>query len=390
MSDSPRQSDPAGAVPAERSEALLPVLVPEGVPAPQPEDFTQETWERVSRLAEAVDGRDTSVLLTFGAKAQAEVSAVFDKLLREVSTEEAGIGGDLLVELSRGMEAAKIREMRTELEQGGSGLAMALGRVPGIGPWIAQQMSAFAYFKHRKTAIVAHFDEMERRIAATKEALIEKTTLLDMSYEATERNLADLKVHIAAGALAGRRLAGEAAEMRAEVEGKGDPVAATRYRDLRAGVEAFLTRVVRLQGAYVNGAQSLPQVRQIQETAKIALADVLDTLLVDLPQMKQAILQLTALKAIKEARTGAEKRREIGRELREITATAASESYLEAKESQGRFQDELALLERLAEKVAQTEALARDIEARNAAARVDAAQRLSAVTERLAALDPAG
>ena len=369
---------------------LVPVQMPEQAALFAESDFAGGSWDRVRELAAAVDAGDSNLLLTFGAKPQREVSRVFDTLLRGIQTEDAGVGGDLVIELSRGMDLAKIREMRDELNSGGSTFAYFLNQIPVIGPWLARQMSAFLYFKYRKDEIIKHFDEMERRIATKKEELLAANTSLDMNYEATEQNLLDLKVYIAAGEQAGQRLVEESETRLATAQASQDPVIVNQYRDFRSNVEQFLTRVTRLHGAYANSAQNLPQIRQIQETTKIALADIVDTLLIDLPQMKQAILQLTALKTIKDARAGAEKRRELSRELREITANTANESYLKAKASQGQFEDELALLERMAEKLKETEKLARDIEAQNAKAREDAHRRLRQVTDELAAIQTAG
>ena len=365
------------------STDLVPVTMPSEAVIFEQKDFADQDWARVQELAKAVDATDSNLLLTYGANSQREVSGVFDSLLRGIRTEDAGVGGDLVIALSRGMEEAKIREMRAELDSGGSGLAYFLNQIPVLGPWIARQISAFLYFKHRKDEIIKHFDQMERQIASRKEELLEANTILDMNYEATENNLQDLKVYIAAGEQAGQRLMEESKTRLEEASRSKDPVVVNQYRDFRGNVEAFLTRIVRLHTAYVNAAQNLPQIRQIQETTKIALADVVDSLLVDIPQMKQAILQLTALKTIKDARKGSEKRRELSRELRELTANTANESYLEAKASQGQFEAELSLLENMAAKLKETEKQAREIETQNAKAREDAHQRLQKVTEEL-------
>ncbi|RED45811.1 toxic anion resistance protein [Aestuariispira insulae] len=363
---------------------LVPVMMPAEAVIFEETEFSEDGWKRVRDLAEMVDATDSNLLLTYGAKPQREVSAVFDSLLRTVRTEDAGVGGDLVIALSRGMEEAKIREMRAELDHGGSSFAYFLNQIPLIGPWIARQISAFLYFKHRKDFIIKHFDEMERQIAVKKDELLAANTQLDMNYEATEKNLQDLKVYIAAGEQAGLRLVAESKIRLEQAQASKDPVVVNQYRDFRGNVESFLTRIVRLHTAYANAAQNLPQIRQIQETTKIALADIVDTLLVDIPQMKQAILQLTALRTIKDARVGAEKRREISRELREITANAANDSYLEAKASQGQFETELVLLETMAAKLKETEQQARQIESQNAAAREDAHKRLQTVTQELA------
>ena len=365
------------------STDLVPVSLPSEAVLFEQKEFNDGDWGRVQELSAAVDASDSNLLLTYGATPQREVSSVFDVLLRGIRTEDAGVGGDLVIALSRGMEQAKIREMRAELDSGGSSLAYFLNSIPVLGPWIARQISAFLYFKHRKDEIIKHFDEMERQINARKEELLAANTTLDMNYEATAKNLQDLKIYIAAGEQAGERLVEESKTRLTEAQASKDPVVVNQYRDFRGNVEAFLTRIVRLHTAYANAAQNLPQIRQIQETTKIALADVVDSLLVDIPQMKQAILQLTALKTIKDARTGTEKRRELSRELRELTANTANESYLEAKASQGQFEAELSLLETMATKLKETEAKAREIESQNAKAREDAHQRLRKVTEEL-------
>nr|WP_321454821.1 toxic anion resistance protein [uncultured Cohaesibacter sp.] len=364
--------------------ALVPVAVPEQMSTFPQQEFSGEEWTRVEDLAAVVDATDSNLLLTYGAKPQMNVSSVLDQLLRDMSTEEADVGGDLLIALSRGMEEAKIREMREELKSGGSTLAYTVNQVPLVGPWFARQMSAFLYFKHRKDTIIKHFDEIEKQIMTHRETLVKSNTKLDMNYEATANNLNDLKVYIAAGEQAGLRLVSEANDRLEAAKQSRDAVVVNQYRDFRANVESFLTRVVRLHMAYTNAAQNLPQIQQIQETTKIALSDVIDTLLVDMPQMKQAVLQLSALKSIRDARAASEKRREISRELREIASNASSDSYLEAKESQGAFEEELQLLERMATKLKETEQKARDIEAQNQAARKDAHIRMQAVVKQLA------
>ena len=366
------------------STDLVPVSVPVDMTIFAQDEFAANDWARVEELAKAVDATDSNLLLSYGAKPQKDVSAVLDQLLREMRTEDADVGGDLLIALSRGMEEAKIREMRDELKAGGSTLAYTINQIPLIGPWIARQMSAFLYFKHRKDGIIKHFDEIERQIMTHREKLVKANTSLDMNYEATADNLKDLKIYIAAGEQAGLRLVEEANTRLEEARDSRDAVVVNQYRDFRANVESFLTRVVRLHMAYTNAAQNLPQIRQIQETTKIALSDVIDTLLVDMPQMKQAILQLSALKSIRDARASSEKRREISRELREIASNASSDSYLEAKQSQGAFEEELQLLERMASKLAETEAHAREIEAQNSKARKDAHARMQVVVKELA------
>ncbi|WP_316858471.1 toxic anion resistance protein [uncultured Cohaesibacter sp.] len=363
---------------------LVPVAVPQETTVFTESEFSPAEWGRVGELAAAVDATDSNLLLSYGSKPQMDVSSVLDTLLREMNTEDADVGGDLLIALSRGMEEAKIREMRDELKAGGSTLAYTFNQIPLIGPWIARQMSAFLYFKHSKDKIIKHFDEIEKQIMVHREKLVKANTKLDMNYEATANNLEDLKVYIAAGEQAGQRLVEEANGRLAEARESRDAVVVNQYRDFRANVESFLTRVVRLHMAYTNAAQNLPQIRQIQETTKIALSDVVDTLLVDMPQMKQAILQLSALKSIRDARTASEKRREISRELRELASNAASDSYLEAKQSQGAFEEELQLLERMATKLKETEQRAREIEAQNQAARKDAHARMQVVVKQLA------
>lgn len=374
MSDSPE------------TDTLPAVVVPAGVQVFREPDLPPDDWDRAGAIAAAVDATDSNLLLTFGTAPQRKVSEVFDALLREVRTEDAGVGGDLVIELSRGLDALKIKEMRAELQAGGSTLAVALNRLPLVGPWLAEQLSAFHYFKHRRDRIVAHFDAMEARIADKKEELLKANAQMDVGYEATERNLSDLRIYIAAGERAGERLVAEAEARRQAAAASSDPVVINQYRDFHGNVEAFLTRVVRLHQAYTSSASNLPQIRQIQETLKIALSDVVDTLIQDIPAMKQAVLQLAALKSIADARAGSERRREISREIRELASTTSGEAYLEAKAAQGDFEDELALLETMVRRMAETEQRAREIEADNAARRRDAHARLKRVAEELAAV----
>ena len=95
---------------AKPGTELVPVEVPQEMSVFKQDDFSADDWARVRELSVAVDATDSNLLLSYGSKPQLEVSSVLDQLLRDMSTEDADVGGDLLIALSRGMEEAKIRE----------------------------------------------------------------------------------------------------------------------------------------------------------------------------------------------------------------------------------------------------------------------------------------
>ena len=156
-----------------------------------------------------------------------------------------------------------------------------------------------------------------------------------------------------------------------------DAARVARLRDQGERLVQFDVRLVRLHAAYLDGVQAIPEIRNLSKAVEIEVQNVMESVLSDIPRLKRAVLQMVGLNDIRRAREGTEARRKLGNELSAIASKASSDAYLEAKRSQGDFDDELARLTLAATVLSDTVKQGAVIEAENTKKREAARRKLT-------------
>ena len=337
--------------------------------------FDAPRKQQVAVIAASVSVADSNTVATFGAGPQRKLSGFLDQLLTGVRADEIGTAGALVTELATGLKMLDLPGVRREVE----GRAGLLARLPIVGRYV----SALRRFRAMQKQVVDHMAAIERKAEVHLGKLKASNAGLDRLLDATEANLRELEVWVAAGQQALMRLRDGFEAERLALATSRDAVGLAKLRDMAEQVNAFETRLVRMHVAFTRGVLAIPQIRTAQQAGRIEIQNTLDTLLFDLPDLKGAIVRVAALNQISRASEATAARRRIGRELQEIGVEALDRAYTLAKTTQGDMAGDVDTLSRVTDKMLATIDKGLQIDRDNRAKRDAAVQQLGEVRERL-------
>ncbi len=298
--------------------------------------------KRALEVAAGVSATDSTSLAIFGAAPQRKLSGFLDQLLAGTGTNEIGVAGDLVTELATSLKRLDLPGMKREAEEGA-----VLSRLPVVGRYF----SALRRFRAMRQGVLTHLTEIERKAEVHLGKLKATNAGLDRLVDATEDNLREIEVYIAGGQQAALRMRAEHAALREQVRNSRDAVQMAKLRDMSEQINAFETRLVRMQVAFTRGILAIPQIRTAQQAGRIEIQNTLDTVLFDLPDFKSALVRVAALERIGRASDATAARRKITRELQEIGIDALDSAYTKAKTSQGDMADDVASLAQVSDRM---------------------------------------
>lgn len=299
--------------------------------------------KRAMEVAAGVSATDSTSLAIFGAAPQRKLSGFLDQLLAGTGTNEIGVAGDLVTELATSLKRLDLPGMKREAEGAGA----VLSRLPVVGRYF----SALRRFRAMRQGVLTHLTEIERKAEVHLGKLKATNAGLDRLVDATEDNLREIEVYIAGGQQAALRMRAEHAALRDQVRNNRDAVQMAKLRDMSEQINAFETRLVRMQVAFTRGILAIPQIRTAQQAGRIEIQNTLDTVLFDLPDFKSALVRVAALERIGRASDATAARRKITRELQEIGIDALDSAYSKAKASQGDMADDVASLAQVSDRM---------------------------------------
>ncbi len=313
--------------------------------------FDEAARKRIAEIAATVSMSDSNSVMTFGAEPQRRMNAFLDDMLKGVRTDEAGAAGELILELATNIKAINLPKMKEEVS-GHEGVAGMLGKLPVIG----SHFSALRHFQQSRKQIQEHLEQIERKAAVEMGRLQAENAAADARARETQVNLRDLEVYLAAGQQALLKARADFAAFKTKVEAvkPPDPVQFSELRDMAEQIDAFETRLVRMNVAIIDAMVAIPQIRTAQEAARIEIRNIMDAMLFDMPRLKGAILQVAALNQINKAAASTEARRRVTREIGQMGADALDQAYTNAKLSQGNAAADVEALETIANRLLDT------------------------------------
>jgi uncharacterized protein YaaN involved in tellurite resistance len=326
--------------------------------------LTPEAMARVNQIVATVSFADTNSLLSFGSEAQRQLSQHLDQLLDGIRTSEVGAAGDLTIELATTIKALNLRKMKREID-GQDWVAASVGRLPVVGAWF----SALRYLQLSHRKVKEHLDAIEQRAQADLAKLNAMNDRLDRLVESSIEHIQDLELYLAAAQIIVKRARVEF-EQRREAATKSkdakDVVEISRLRDFGEQLNAFEARVVRMHVAHGESMVAVPEIRTGQTASRIEMSNLMDSLLFDLPHLKRAIVQVAALDRTARAAHANAVRRELSRQIATIGSEQLQSVYLQAKQSQGGAEQDVALLAQSADRLLQTIELGQQLDIENA------------------------
>lgn len=353
----------------ELKESDLPVPVMQSMSGP----FAQIVHLKVSsdiltKLADEVDFTDTNRVLTFGAGPQQQYKNNLMDLLKNLQVGEAGLAGDITVELAKGIDLMKLPQIKKEVQDGVPWWA-------GL-PLVGKYASAIYAFYQRKQLFIKMIEEIEDKAKQDMRRIADDNAKLDHMLQAIEKNYDDLGVYILAGELALKRGMVNFEQLREEAIASKDPRKLSKAKLFREQIIALDERVMRMKVAYVRAPVTGEKVMTTQQAGRIEIQNIMDSLLFDLPKLIEGINAVAALYNIKEAQNRRDRRKEAARRIEELSGDMLEQAMVRAKESQGGALGEIEALESQVKKVINLHKTCQEIDKKNFELRRQAEQAL--------------
>ena len=326
--------------------------------------YTPDQMRRIQQIAASVSLDDTGSMMSYAMEPQRRVNDELDGLLAGVTAADAGVVGDLTIELATSIKAMNLAKMKKEAN-GEDWFASSFGKLPLVGRYF----SAFRHYQLTHKEITKHIEAIETKAEKEFTRVKAGVNKLDSVFDTTLRNIKELELYVAAGHIALEHARKDYAARAAIANEKRDPVLSAALQDYQGRIATFETRLVRMHIGVTESLLSLPQIRQTQRAGSISMSSIMDTLLFDMPKLKRLILMLSALKSIRDANAAESRRQAVLQEMDKIAGDTVSETYLTALQSQGGGLARLAALSQTADTILQTLARGAEIETENSRVR---------------------
>lgn len=239
--------------------------------------------ERVKTLARSIDLSSSHSLLSFGADAQKQLTAIADQMLGDVRGEKAGKAGQLLgemVNILRGFQAD----------------ALKVEDKPSLWARLFNKAKPLAQFLQRFDSVSEQIDQISNSLEVQKQQLLVDITSLDKLYDANLDYFRALEHHIAAAESVLHAADTETLPaLQTQADSNGDMESAQKLRDFRGRRDELDRRLHDLRLTRQVAMQALPSIRMIQENDKGLVNKINTTLINTVPLWRQQLAQSLAI-----------------------------------------------------------------------------------------------
>jgi uncharacterized protein YaaN involved in tellurite resistance len=275
------------------AETVTAALLPP--PAEAPVDFAAAPppvkAEIEARMAE-IDLANTQSIVTFGSKAQAELTAISNEMLEGVRNKDTGPAGDALSRMVASIRGFDVSELDA-------------GRGRSWWDWLMGKATPVAQFVAQYEGVRVSIDKISDELLSHETTLLKDIKFLDKLYEKTLGFYDEIGLYIAAGEaklaeLDGTAIPAKESEVAAAPEGEA-VMAAQELRDLRAARDDLERRVHDMKLTRQVTMQSLPSIRLVQENDKSLVGKIKSTLVNTVPLWETQLAQAVTIARSRDA-----------------------------------------------------------------------------------------
>jgi len=244
-----------------------------------------------SRMAE-IDLANTQSIVTFGSKAQEELTAISNEMLEGVRAKDTGPAGDALTKMVTSIRGFDIDELNPNRQR--SWWERLIGKVTPVAQFIGEYEE-----------VRGQIDKIADELLTHETVLLKDIKFLDRLYEKTLAFYDELGLYIAAGdaklaALDAHDIPAREAAAANAPEGEG-VMAAQALRDLRAARDDLERRVHDMRLTRQVTMQSLPSIRLVQENDKSLIGKIKSTLVNTIPLWETQLAQAVTIARSRDA-----------------------------------------------------------------------------------------
>ena len=244
----------------------------------------EETHASIAAYQAQIDMSDSQSILSFGTRAQREVTQISEQMLSGVRGKAVGPAGEAL--------AAMVRTMR-ELDLG---LIDPNKKPNWLQRSIGRAQHGLSAFQSQYEQISSQIERITHQLDQHKTTMLQDIEKLDRLYGASLDYFHDLEIWIAAGDAKLSELDQQAIPaLDAKSQASGDLLDAQRLRDLRQARDDLERRVHDLRLTRQVTMQSLPSIRLLQENDKTLVGKINSTLANTVPLWQTQLAQSLTL-----------------------------------------------------------------------------------------------
>ena len=244
----------------------------------------KETHASVAAYQAQIDMSDSQSILSFGTRAQREVTQISEQMLSGVRGKAVGPAGEAL--------AAMVRTMR-ELDLG---LIDPNKKPNWLQRNIGRAQHGLSAFQSQYEQISSQIERITHQLDQHKTTMLQDIEKLDRLYGASLDYFHDLEIWIAAGDAKLSELDQQAIPaLDAKSQASGDLLDAQQLRDLRQARDELERRVHDLRLTRQVTMQSLPSIRLLQENDKTLVGKINSTLANTVPLWQTQLAQSLTL-----------------------------------------------------------------------------------------------
>jgi len=274
-------------------EKVTAVLLPEPSTAivPLTEASPAQSEEIRRRMAE-LDLTNTTSIVSFGSRAQAELQVISQSMLQGVRNKDVGPAGDSLRDMVTAIRGFSVSELDVR-------------RKRSLWERLTGQAAPVARFAARFEQVQGQIDKITDDLLRHEHVLLKDIESLVLRYGKTQAFYDELALYIAAGEaklseIDTVMIPAKEAEVQAAPEEQG-VMKAQELRDLRSARDDLERRVHDLKLTRQVTMQSLPSIRLVQENDKSLVTKINSTLVNTVPLWETQLAQAVTIQRSKDA-----------------------------------------------------------------------------------------
>lgn len=235
--------------------------------------LSESEQKMVDEFAEKIDITDSSIVLTYGAAAQKNISGFSENALSSVRSKDLGSVGDSLTKL-----IAELKGFEPEQKKG------LLG-------WFQKRKNDMEVFKANYDSTASNIDKIVGELEQHEVSLMKDIALLDKLYDLNEQYFKELTMYILAGHQALEKAkTQDLQELYDKAQASGLPEDAQAYNDYMNICNRFEKRLHDLELTRVVSLQMAPQTRMIQNNDALVLEKIQSSISNTIPLWKSQIV----------------------------------------------------------------------------------------------------
>ena len=255
--------------------------------------LTQEEKNAIDEFNNKIDVTDSTQILQYGAKAQANISKFSDSVLEGVKTKQTGEVGALLTDL-----VAQIKSFDSDISNDNKGL---FEKLFGGAKKELDRITA----KYSK--IETNIDGIEANLEKHKLQMLKDINIYDTMYEKNLEYFKELSLYIIAGEKKLEELKNKVLpELQAKARETGEQLDAQKVADMENTINRFEKKLYDLKTTRIISIQMAPQIRMLQNNDAELVEKIQGSLINTIPLWKNQIVLALGINNAKQA-LGAQK-----------------------------------------------------------------------------------